>query len=452
MKNNFIQLGAGLLLSLTLSLNAKDFNVQKFGAHGDGVQNDTAAIQRAINAAAAAHGRVVLPRGHRYLVATLELKGGIDFHLAGDLVISTNQNDYAGEGVLTASNAFGLKITGKGNIEGRSLSFMTGYDKAGEWWLFKEWRPKMFILTECTNLIVRDITFSDAPYWGLHMLGCQNVLVKNLTVSNRLDVPNCDGIDPDHCRNVRIRGCHLVCGDDAIVIKSTRQSKDYGPCADIYVSHCVIETQDSGLKIGTETTGEIRHVCFEHCKILHASRGLTIQLRDEGEVHDIVFRDIEFVAQYHSDPWWGRGEAVSLTAIPRTASTKLGTLHHIRLGNIRGRAENSLRIAGSAESRVHDVVLDRVRLKLDRWTSYHGGVFDNRPTKAVSDIQPHNTPGMILTHADGIIVKDSTVQWGTNIPDYFAAALETEDVTSPQLKGFKGTSAHPEKCAAILKH
>lgn len=441
-----------MLFALAISLNARDFNVQDFGAHGDGIQNDTAAIQHAINAATAVHGRVVVPRGHRYLVATLELKGGIDFHLAGNLVISTNQQDYTGEGVITASNAMGLKITGNGNIEGRSLSFMTGYDKPGEWWLFKEWRPKMFILTGCTNLLVRDITFSDAPYWGLHMLGCENVTVQNVTVSNRLDVPNCDGIDPDHCRNVKISGCHLVCGDDAIVVKSTRQTNDFGPCADISVRDCTIETQDSGLKIGTETVGEIRNVRFEHCKILRASRGLTIQLRDEGEIHDILFRDIQFVSQYHSDPWWGRGEAISLTAIPRFTDTKLGIMHHIRIENVQGRAENSIRIAGSTGSRVHDVVLDRVHLTLDRWTSYPGGVFDNRPTKVIEPIQTHGTPGIMLSHADGITVKDCTIQWGSKLPDYFTAALETEDVSGLHLENFKGKAAHPEKSATIHRN
>jgi len=44
--------------------------------------------------------------------------------------------------------------------------------------------------------------------------------------------PGCaqfDGIDPDHCRNVEIRNCEISCGDDAIVVKATRQKEDYGP-------------------------------------------------------------------------------------------------------------------------------------------------------------------------------------------------------------------------------
>jgi polygalacturonase len=440
------------ILSTAITLIARDFNVLDFGAVGDGATLDTAAIQRTIDAATANSGRVVIPRGRKFLIATLVLKSGIDFHLSGELLISTNQADYAGDGVITALNADHLQITGSGKISGQSLSFMTGYDAAGEWWLFKPWRPKMFMLIGCTNLTVRDITFADAPFWGLHLLGCDHVLVENVTVANRLDVPNCDGIDPDHSRNVEIRGCHVKSGDDAIVVKATRQTQDYGPCANIFVHDCVLETQDSGVKIGTETTADIHDIRFERCKILRSSRGLTIQLRDEGNVYNIAFSNIKFVSRYHGDPWWGRGEAISLTAIPRLPTTKLGTLHDVGITNVSGRAENSVRICGSADSRIHDVVLENVSITLNRWTKYPGGLFDNRPTKAIPDIEPHGNPGFMIQNADHITLKHCRVGWGSNRPDYFTYALETESVTGLQLTDFAGPAAHPDRDQAIVIH
>ena len=440
----------GALLALNFSLAAKTYNVLDFGAAGDGTTLDTAAIQRAIDAAANDGGQVLIPRRHKFLVATLVLKGGIDFRLDGTLLISTNQSDYAGDGVITASNAPNLRITGSGKICGRSLSFMTNYDAAAEWWLFQAWRPKMFVLTGCTNLVVRDITFGDAPFWGLHMLGGENVLVDNVTVNNRLDVPNDDGIDPDHCRDVEIKNCHLTCGDDAIVIKSTRQTKDFGPCANIRVHDCVLRTQDAGLKIGTETTGDIHDIVFERCKIFSGSRGLCIQLRDEGDISNIIFRDIQFTSRYYSDPWWGRGEAISFTAIPRLPTTKLGTLRDIQIQNVTGRAENSVRINGTADSHIQNVRLENVRLKLDRWTKYKGGVFDNRPTKVLDPIETHDTPGFSIRYADDVTLKNCSVTWGRNLPDYFTTALEAESVTGLRLAGFKGNAARPNRDAAIF--
>jgi len=430
------------------------FDVVRFGAAGDGRTADTAAIQRAIDAAAQTGGgaRVLLPREHRFLTGTLELRGGIDFCIDGELLISTNRADYQGDGVITALNADHLRISGRGKISGQSLAFMERYDPVGEWWLFRPWRPKMFLLTGCRNLEIRDITFADAPYWGLHLLGCAHVLIDNVTVRNRLDVPNCDGIDPDHCQDVEIRRCRITSGDDAIVIKTTRQTNDYGPSANITVRDCVLQTQDSGLKIGTETTSDIHDVLFERCTIISGSRGLTIQLRDEGSVYDVRFRDIRFVSRYYGDPWWGRGEGISLTALPRTAATKLGTMHHITLQNIRGRAENSMRIQGAAGRRIHDVLLDGVAVTLERRTRYPGGLFDNRPTTALDAIEAHGNPGFSIRDAKNITLKNCSVRWGGNVPDYFTFALESENAANLNMTGFKGAAAHPGRDEAVVIH
>lgn len=343
-----------------------------------------------------------------------------------------------------ASNAPDLKITGHGKILGQSLSWMTSYDAPNEWWLFKEWRPKMFVLTGCTNLAVRDLTFADAPFWGLHLPGCKNVLVTNVTVDNRLDVPNDDGIDPDHCRNVEICNCHLTCGDDAIVVKSTRQTNDFGVCANIHVHDCVIRTQDAGLKIGTETTGDIHDIFFERCKILSGSRGLCIQLRDEGGISNVVFRDINFMSQYHSDPWWGRGEAISFTAIPRTSATKLGKLQNILVENVSGKAENSIRVNGTAESRIEHVQLKNVSVKFARWTKYAGGVYDNRPTKILEPIEKHAADGFNLRFAAGVTLEKCSVSFADSPAGNFEKAAAAENSTGTSLQKFRGESkAHP---------
>jgi len=179
------------------------FDVAKYGAVGDGKTLAGPAIQRAIDEAAAYKGRaqVLVRGGKKYLVGTVVLKGGIDFHLADDaeLVVSLRPEDYAGGlagsqsgdtmaaalgAVITATGAQGLKISGTGKLNGRAKEFMKGYDEVGEIWRPGAFRPKMFVLTECRDLEVRDITFGDAPNWGLHMLGCDGVLVDNVKVRN----------------------------------------------------------------------------------------------------------------------------------------------------------------------------------------------------------------------------------------------------------------------------
>jgi len=432
----------------------REFNILDHGAIGDGTTLDSAAIQLAIDSAAAAgdNARVLVPGGRRFLIGRIELRSGIELHLADDaeLLASTRPDDYGDDrALLVANDALGLRITGTGRINGRAREFMDHYDEVDEWWRPKPFRPRLAVFQGCRDLDLRDLTFHDAPSWTLHLVGCERVLVDGVKIRNQLDVPNCDGIDPDHCRDVEIRNCDITCGDDAVVIKATRRFADLGGCHNIHVHDCVFATQDSGVKIGTETVRDITNVRFERCEIRQSCRGCTIQLRDEGNVRDIVFRDLRFTSQYFSAPWWGRGEAISFTAIPRTPETKVGRIEGVRVENVTGRAENSVRISGCRESRIRDVRFDHVAVTLDRWTKYPGGVWDNRPTTAYPGLEKHATPAFHVRHADNVELRRCAASWGENVPEYFTHALDAHDVTALTHPEFVGTAAHPERDPAI---
>lgn len=441
------------ILSAKSQKATKVIDVTKYGAKGDGKTLDTKAIQKAIDEAAKIGNgtKVLVPTGHQYLISTLVLKSNIEFFLEGNsqLLVSDKKDDYLVEGAIIANDVKNLKISGTGSINGRALEFMTHYDTVKEIWMPKDWRPKLFILTKCKDLEITDITIEKAPSWSLHMLGCENVLIDGVKIKNNLDVPNCDGIDPDHCRNVEIRNCEISCGDDAIVIKATQQDIDYGPSANIWVHDCKLETQDSGVKIGTETAQDIYNIVFERCEIKTSCRGLTIQLRDEGNVYNIVFKNINFTSRYHSNPWWGRGEAISLTAIPRNPETKIGKIHTILIENVKGIAENSIRINGTKESRITDIRLQNVNVALNRWTKYPGNLYDNRPTKAYQGIEVHDTPGISIRFSDRVVLENCSIAWGNTIPEYFTNAIQAIESTGIEIINFKGESANPAKYKAI---
>jgi polygalacturonase len=235
--------GLNWMPSFAQPMSAYEINVLSLGAVGDGATVDTSSIQQAIDrVSAAGGGRVIVPGGKRFLVGALMLKSNVDFHLADDAVLlaSPDKAHYAfkrNNGIINADGASNVRITGTGHVDGQGMKFMGIYSPVHERWEPLPFRPRMFHLLACKGLEISGISFGHSPEWGLHTLGCEHVLVDGLKVRNFLDVPNCDAIDPDRCRDMEIKNCDIVCADDGIVIKTSDQTgEDFGvritsPCA-----------------------------------------------------------------------------------------------------------------------------------------------------------------------------------------------------------------------------
>ncbi len=448
---------AALAATYTLRARAssvREFNVLSFGAKGDGLQNDTRAMQRALDTAAAGGGgRVVVPGKRRFLTGGLQMRSRVEFHLAEDAVLlaSTTADDYANlPGVINSSGAAGFSITGTGLIDGQALSFMEAFSDTDQRWEPKAFRPRMFSLHTSSDFQIGAITFANAPYWGLHMLGCEHVLVDGLHVRNRMDVPNCDGIDPDHCRDVEIANCKITGADDSIVIKTSEFGQGLGPSRNIYVHDCVLKSRDSGLKIGTENYDDISNIVFERCQIVASGRGPTITHRQKGNIENVEFRDIDIEAEHHAPRWWGWGEAASVTAWPRTADGHVGRVRDIRFKRLRARAENSFRIDGQPKQPIEDVLLEDVSVTIGRWTDWPGEAFDNRPVApGIPGLETHDTPAFSLRHINGLTLRHCSAQWNDPHQSYWSNALQMRDVHQSRIEGFSGQAAHPAQQAIV---
>ena len=86
---------AALILAISAGTAAATFDVRTYGAKGDGSTLDTAAFQKAIDAAAPAKGTVVVPPGD-YRSGAIFLKSGIEFRIekGATLLGSQNIDDY----------------------------------------------------------------------------------------------------------------------------------------------------------------------------------------------------------------------------------------------------------------------------------------------------------------------------------------------------------------------
>ena len=87
--------------------------------------------------------------------------------------------------------------------------------------------------------------------------------------------------------------------------------------------------------------------------------------------------------------------------------------------------------------------MDRVNVTLDRWTKYPGGVYDNRPTKAVEALPKHATDGFSLQDVDDVVLRDCGVTWGEHI------ATRGEDVGQVRTSGVRVERFTPRTTVVI---
>ena len=246
------------------------YNPLEFGARGDGVTNDTSAIQAAIDASAHARGgTVVLPAGYQFLSGSLQLRSHVHLHLEGGsrLIASTNRDDFRRLGALLfAQDADDVHISGTGEIFGNDKAFFAA--KGPEGYAVPQpflgpfdplydasmrnpvdGRPRMILFVGCRSVLLQDFTIRQSPTWTIHPIGCDGLHISGIQIRNDLDIPNCDGIDIDHCRNVRVSDCNIVAGDDCLIVKASRNFGQYGPCEGISVTNCTLESSSAGIKI-----------------------------------------------------------------------------------------------------------------------------------------------------------------------------------------------------------
>ncbi len=279
---------------------AKTYNVRDFGAAGDGTNLDTAAFQKALDTCAVSGGgEVLVPAGH-YLIGSVQLGNRTILRLETNSVIigSSNREDYpmldirwegrwqpGRRALIYAANVDHTGIIGPGRLEGNPA-------------VAASQNPRGSVVLEpisCTDVRWEGFTLTQGGNWATHPTYCTDVVITNVTLRG-----NRDGIDIDSCRNVRIEGCHIDTGDDAISIKSGRgfNGARLGKAAeDVLISHCDLRCRVFAcLGIGSETSGGIRNVRIEHCK-LAAPRSYAVYIKTRigraGVIENIFGDDLE---------------------------------------------------------------------------------------------------------------------------------------------------------------
>ena len=262
-------------------------NVLDFGAKGDGVTKDTAAIQRALDTCATnGGGTVLLPEGV-FLTGSLILHANTTLQLSSraNLLGSPDIADYPLETVrwegefraghralLSASNAANVTITG-GAIFGPPLPLGQLRNPRG---------PVLIELTGCTNAVLENFTSQYQRLWSIHVLFCKNLTARNLII--RTVSANGDGLDVDSCDGVTVERCDINTGDDAISLKSGRGLAAQNlnrPTQNVVIRDCRLQSSIfAALGLGSEMSGGIRDVKIQNCVIAGRQNAILIKSRD----------------------------------------------------------------------------------------------------------------------------------------------------------------------------
>ena len=373
---------------------------EDFGAAGDGATIDTAAIQSALdNCAEKGGGRVVLEK--KYLSGALRIGRNTQLHLAENAVLkaSGELEDYIQPGVidddsnrgigtpvtrkpafvfLYANGAHNVAITGTGTIDGGGSAFMyrkNQYYCTGHFYP----RPTLVYIENCRGLTVRDVTMTNASFWTLHPAGCRDVIIDNIKILNSLDWANSDGIDPDHCQNVRITNCRIECADDCICLKNTAGNSEYPHTRGVHISGCTLVSTSAAIKIGTEGVADFEDILVENCVISGSNRGISIQLRDCGSLRRAVFRNIKIETRFFTPDFWGSAEPIAVTAFDRDQHTRVGTVEDVRFENIDAVGENVILLRAERKDLLGEVVFENVNVKLVKTSKWGRREHDLRP-------------------------------------------------------------------------
>ena len=375
------------------------FQVQEYGALGNGQVDDARAIQAAIDACAQnGGGRVILLGGKTYLASSIILRSHVDLNLEKGAVLKANidfdrfirptdiqdelDHPYAAEKPgLAWIYAYGeddLSISGEGTIIGNADAVTR---RVNPYYVTEKGlpRPTLIYFEHCRQVRVTGVLIQKAPFWTLHLAGCEKVLVSGITILNDLDCANSDGIDPDHSRDVLIENCRIECADDCIVIKNTRGNLEYGDCASITIRNCDLVSTSAALKIGTESWGNFRDIDVADCRITNSNRGISLQLRDSGTIEHVRFRNIVIDTRRFSPEWWGCGEPIAITALARKPAQPCGLIRDIRFENIDCDSENGILVYARSPGHLEDLVFSRIRIRLSVKSKWFDSGYDLRP-------------------------------------------------------------------------
>lgn len=307
-------------------------SILDFGAKPGGKILNTAAIQRAIDAAFQAGGGLVYAPPGNFLTGGLELKSRVTLYLeAGcELLGSPHIGDYAyhpgppvkgdanGHHLIFAQHADDVTLCGLGAINGQGENYWepdpqrppvppdqawhdvaSGHFRA----INNNDRPSPMVeIVQCRNVRISGVTLKNSAGWTLRPIDCESVFIDGVRIRNPFWGRNTDGMDITACRNVFVSNCDIIGGDDGICLKSENPyGSDVPVSKNITITNCAVSSASNGFKMGTATSGAFENIVFSNSAIYSDNGspmmnrvigGINIEAVDGGSVDGVVVSNI----------------------------------------------------------------------------------------------------------------------------------------------------------------
>ncbi len=348
--------------------NTDIHSIDDFGARSG--ELCTESIQTAIDRAGRTGGTVYFPPG-TYHSGTLYLHSGVTLKLdpAATLRGSGTLSDYPinphTHGVskqhrhfILARECENVTITGGGTIDGNGPAFWKPPTPDRKWIVAERDRVTPMLRFEyCRHLIVRDIRIVNSPGWTLHPYCCEDVILDGVRIDNNMWGPNTDGIDVDGCRDVFIANCHIRCGDDAIILKATKNAQRLER---VVITNCIVQSNCIGIGLGQETIAGIREVTIFNCIMYQSNRMFAIGIWDGGTVENVVVTGC--TGDTLADIPLGRAIHIEVKEHPKRPCP-LGVLRNVQISNFKSRGEGRILVGAQDGTMVENVTMRDVHLE-----------------------------------------------------------------------------------------
>jgi polygalacturonase len=330
-RRNFLKLaGVGLTSSLMKAQPPGGMDVKTLGAKGDGKSLDTAAINKAIDATAAAGGGAVIFPAGAYLSYSIRLKSNVSLYLSeGASIVAADSTVQAGNGydaaepnqwdhyqdyghshfhnsLIWGESLHNIAILGPGLIWGKGLSKGTGPGPAAE---TAGVGNKSISLKNCRNVTLRDFSILHGGHFGILATGVDNFTIDNLKIDT-----NRDGIDIDCCRDVHVSNTSVNSPwDDAICLKSSFGLGFARATEMVTITNCFVSgnfeegtlldgtfkrfdpdfrvPRTGRIKFGTESNGGFKNITISNC-VFDGCQGLALETVDGALLEDVTITNI----------------------------------------------------------------------------------------------------------------------------------------------------------------